>query len=344
MDLLDRYLQAVKFWLPNAQRQDIVAELSEDIRAQIEDKQAGLGRPVTQAEVEAILRQVGRPVLVANRYLPQRYLIGPLWFPIYVFVLKIVAACYLVPQILVRVGLTVFNPVYRADHPGAGWFSVLGSAWGDFWLTTMLVLGSVTVVFAALEAQAKSGFLENWDPAKLPAVRDPRRIPRSGSTVELAVNIVFVSWWITAMRSPIVLDRPNVQIAFAPVWNTFFLGFLLLSLTQVAAAAVNLLRPYWTRPRAAVRLVTNLIGSGLFISLCRSNIVASLTVSGIAPAQTLRIAATINQVMSQVWPVVLVVGIVVLVVDVHRFVRAAAAGRQFVGGVPQGGLPNSAAR
>jgi hypothetical protein len=344
MELLDRYLQAVKFWLPNRQKQDIVAELSEDIRAQIEDKATELGRPVTEAEVVAILRQIGRPLLVANRYLPQRYLIGPLWFPIYVFVLKIVAACYLVPQILVRVGLTVFNPVYRADHPGAGWFSALGSAWGDFWLTTMLVLGSVTVVFAALEAQAKSGFLENWDPAKLPAVRDLRRIPRSGSTIELAVNIVFVSWWMTAMRSPIVLDRPNVQIALASVWHTFFLGFLLLAVTNVAAAAVNLLRPYWTRPRAAVRLVTNLIGSVLFIGVCRSNIVASLTVSGVAPAQTARIVATINQVMSQAWPVVLVVGTVVLVVDVYRLVRAPGAGRQLAGGVPQSGLPNSAGR
>jgi hypothetical protein len=344
MDLLDRYLQAVKFWLPDPQKEDIVAELSEDIRAQIEDKEAALGRPITEAEVVVILRQLGRPVLVANRYLPQRYLIGPLWFPIYVFVLKIVAACYLVPSILVRVGLTVFNPVYRADHPGAGWFRVLGSAWGDFWLTTMLVLGSVTVVFAALEAQAKSGFLENWDPATLPAVRDPRRIPRSGSTIELAVNIVFASWWITAMRSPIALDRPNVQIMFAPIWNTFFLGFLLLSVINVAVAAGNLLRPYWTRPRAALRLATNLLGSALFIGLCRSNIVASLTVSGVAPAETLRIVATLNRVMSQVWPIALVVGIVVLAVDVHRFVRATAAGRPLAGGVPQGGLPTSAAR
>jgi hypothetical protein len=317
MDLLERYLQAVKFWLPNQQKQDIAAELSEDIHAQIEDKEAALGRPVTEAEVEAILRQIGRPVLVANRYLPQRYLIGPLWFPIYVFVLKIVVACYLVP-VLVRVGLTLFDPAYRAGHAGAGWLGAIGSAWSDFGLAALLALGSVTVVFAALEAQATSGLLENWDPAKLPAVRDPRRIPRSGSTIEVAVNIVFLSWWITAMRSPIVLDRPNVQIALAPVWNTFFLGFLLLSVTNVAAASVNLLRPYWTRPRAAVRLVTNLIGSVLFIGLSRSNIVASLTVSGVAPAQTLRLAATINRVMSHAWPVVMAVGIVVLAVDVHR--------------------------
>jgi hypothetical protein len=31
MELLERYLQAVKFWLPKKQKQDIIAELSEDI-------------------------------------------------------------------------------------------------------------------------------------------------------------------------------------------------------------------------------------------------------------------------------------------------------------------------
>ena len=32
MELIDRYLQAVRFWLPKAQADDIIAELSEDIR------------------------------------------------------------------------------------------------------------------------------------------------------------------------------------------------------------------------------------------------------------------------------------------------------------------------
>ena len=40
MELLDRYLQAVRFWLPKAQRDDIAAELSEDIRSQIEERES----------------------------------------------------------------------------------------------------------------------------------------------------------------------------------------------------------------------------------------------------------------------------------------------------------------
>jgi hypothetical protein len=344
MDLLDRYLQAVKFWLPSAHRQNIIAELSEDLRSQIEDQEHALGRPLTDAEIEAILRHVGRPVLVANRYLPQRHLIGPVWFPIYTFVLKIVVACYLVPWLLVWVGLMIFDPAYRAGHAGAGWLDALGAAWGGFWLAATIAIGVVTIVFAVLErAQAKSGFLENWDPRKLPAVRDTRRIPRLSSTLDLGANVVFCSWWIVAMRSTLVLDRPDVRVALAPVWHLFFVGYLILALVNIVVASVNLLRPYWTRGRAAARLVTDLAGSTLFITLCRSNIIASLTVAGTASARTAQIVDTINHVMFQVWPIAMVVALVVLGVDIYRIIRAGETGPQPARGVPNsGGLPNHA--
>lgn len=93
MELLDRYVQAVKFWLPRAQQDDIVTELSEDIRSQIEERETALGRKLNDGEIESILKQRGRPLVVASGYLPQRHLIGPVLFPVYLFVLKIVMLC-----------------------------------------------------------------------------------------------------------------------------------------------------------------------------------------------------------------------------------------------------------
>jgi len=110
MDLVERYLQAVQFWLPRRQKDDIIAELSEDLHAQIEEKEAGLGRTLTEAAVEAILRQRGRPVLVANRFLPQEHLIGPVLFPIYLFVVKVVLLGYMIPWALVWLGLMIYSP------------------------------------------------------------------------------------------------------------------------------------------------------------------------------------------------------------------------------------------
>ena len=115
MELIDRYLQAVKFWLPKNQKQDIIAELSEDLRSQIEDREAELGRKLNESEVADLLKQRGRPVLVANRFLPQDSLIGPVLFPIYLFVLKLVAVFYMVPWILVWIGIAIFRPTHSGQ-------------------------------------------------------------------------------------------------------------------------------------------------------------------------------------------------------------------------------------
>jgi hypothetical protein len=64
MDLINRYLQAVKFWLPKNQKQDIIAELAEDLRSQIEDREAELGRQLNESEVAELLKQ--RPGVVSN--------------------------------------------------------------------------------------------------------------------------------------------------------------------------------------------------------------------------------------------------------------------------------------
>jgi hypothetical protein len=101
MELTDRYLQAVGFWLPKNQKHDIIAELSEDLHSQIEERESALGRKLTDDDMEQILKQRGRPLLVANRYRPQQHLIGPVLFPIYVFVLEVVAALYLLPWVMV---------------------------------------------------------------------------------------------------------------------------------------------------------------------------------------------------------------------------------------------------
>src|SRR5215831_14373033 len=95
METVDRYLKAVAKALPEAQREDIIRELSEDIRSEMEDRQRELGRPLTEAEQQALLKQRGNPLLLAARYHQDnrrvafgRELIGPVLYPFYVKVLS----------------------------------------------------------------------------------------------------------------------------------------------------------------------------------------------------------------------------------------------------------------
>src|SRR5258707_10336778 len=95
MQLLDRYLSSIRSCLPEAQRDDIINELSENLHSQIEDQETELGRPLTDAEVEAILKRHGHPLIVASRYRQDprtlsfgREIVGSTLFPFYIRVLK----------------------------------------------------------------------------------------------------------------------------------------------------------------------------------------------------------------------------------------------------------------
>jgi hypothetical protein len=324
MQLLERYLQAVKFWLPKDQREDIIAELSEDIHSQIDEKETELGRKLNELELESILKQRGRPILVANRYLPQEHLIGPVLFPIYRLVIKIVLLCYLVPWTLTWIFLLISG--YGAKFAAQSWLGALGSLWASLWSTAFLAVSMVTLIFAILErVQRKSHFLEEWNPRKLPPVNNPNLISRFNSIVELAANLFFCVWWTGHMFSGVVLNQVNLRIVLAPApWRYFFWGFLFIALANIALAVANLARPYWTAPRAAFRLVSDMAGSVFFCWLLKSNLLVEIAGASIPPAKALQLTAAINFWMVKMFPVAVIFGVVIAVVNIIRIVRVAA--------------------
>jgi hypothetical protein len=265
MELLDRYLQAVRFWLPKAQQNDIIAELGDDIRSQIEDKESALGRPLNEDELVALLRQTGHPMRVAGRYLPQQSLIGPAFFPIYKFVLKMVTLGYLIPWWVVWVGLMLFMPSYRAEH------SVLG-AWSSFWTLALSFFGSITLAFAALERfQSRLRVLEKWDPRKLPALPKRKdRVPRVESVFELIFSILFVLGWLALPGIAHEMFAPASRILVAnPALSVYFWLVLIPTCFGMAQQFVNLFYPQWTWLRPPARLLSTAITLGIAASLLK---------------------------------------------------------------------------
>jgi len=329
-ELIDRYLQAVGFWLPRKQKDDIIKELSEDLRSQVEEKEAALGRKMSVDEVELLLKQRGRPVLVANHYLPQQYLIGPLLFPIYRFVLMIVGLCYLVPWLLVGIVLLFFNSSYRTHHPG---FEGLLWLWTSWWGTAFFAAASVTLVFVALElANSKTHFMEEWEPRKLPPVRDPRIIRRSSSGFELAAGVAFSVWWISRVSPSVLFEHAGARISMSPQWRYFYWGMGLLMLVNIALAAFNFVRPYWTRLRAGLRLVTDLAGSALFCWMLQAHIFAMITVPSVPAERTAEITRQINLWMDRSFPIGVVAAVALLAGNLWRIYRV---GQQSPGVVQQ---------
>jgi hypothetical protein len=247
MELLDRYLQAVTWLLPKTQKQDILSELSDDLRSEIEEREGELGRKLEDREVEAILQRWGHPMTVAARYLPQHSLIGPVWFPVYSFVLKMVSLVYLLPWLLVWLFCAVFLPSYRAAHPGLGLIGTLGS----FVEIVVYAFASITLVFALLE---RSKALEGWSPRKLPAERDPNRTSRFESFGEMLGSLIFTLWWVGTLHLPTV---PGLPITPAPIWSRLYWPVLLVMLASIAVSAFGTFQPRWTRLRAGLRLAVD---------------------------------------------------------------------------------------
>lgn len=254
MDLLARYLQALKFWLPSAQQDDIVAELREDICSEIDEHEKELGRKLTDVELEALLKQRGRPLLVAQKYLPQRSLIGPILFPIYWFVLRIVWLCYLIPWGVTWICLVLFSQQYRAHHLGA---AAVGDA-SSLVTHAFIATAVVTMVFAAIEhAKHKTWLTDDWSPSKLPPVRDTHRISRASMVMDLVVGFIFGVWWLEILQTLTIINSDSLKIMLNPAWHRWFWVFFALWIGNMALSGVNLWRPYWTRTRRAAKASLN---------------------------------------------------------------------------------------
>jgi hypothetical protein len=271
VELIDRYLQAVRFWLPKSHRQDdLIAELGEDLRSQFEDQEMEIGRPLDKAEMAEILRRCGSPMMVAGRLGPQRYLIGPSLFPIYEFVLKMVLLWILVPVFIFIVG-----PVNLVDG-GGNWPLAILSTFGDLWSGLFIAAGIITLVFAIFErTSAHLGAECKWDPLKLPPVRKQERKPSLLKTVcELGFNMFGLVWLLLLPHYPFLILGPAAAfLKAAPLLHTFYLPFVLLGLVALVRSGITLARPQW----AWFPLLSQLLQSVLMLILLHYMIQAITT-------------------------------------------------------------------
>jgi len=260
MELLDRYLNFIRFLLPRGKQQDIIDELSEDLHAQIADKENELGRPLDTAELEVILKQCGHPLLVAGRYQPQQQLIGQPFFPLYLFALKAVQ-WVLLPLMLV---VGTFIALFRSQP-----FIALIGAVGDAFMSCIYVVGVLTVAFILLERlQAKLTFLEDWKPSdlpKVPVMPDQMQIPRADSFGAFLGSAAFLAWWTGLLHFP---QTPKL-VFLNTLPETFFWPVLVLFAAEMVLHAVNLFLPWWTRKRAAVHALIDVYAILLAVALLR---------------------------------------------------------------------------
>lgn len=155
MNLVDEYLRAVSILLPKDQAEDIIAELRDTILSRIEAREAELGRPLTDDEIEAVLREVGHPLVVAARYRegPQ-HVVGPTLYPYWAFAVKLGFAIQIVASILVLFGRTI---------AGGEFGQALGQAISSTVNGGLMIVGVATVAAWLIERRGfRIGYLDTW--------------------------------------------------------------------------------------------------------------------------------------------------------------------------------------
>jgi hypothetical protein len=278
MELLESYLKAVKRYLPRAQRNDIVAELSVDLRSQIEDKQAELGRPLTDVEQMVIFRQNGDPMAVALRYRRSGRsvtigweLIGPELFPAYLILL----GCNLViTTVVVGVFLVLAHTPFT-----------LRAFVGPLLMQVIVV----TLVFMLLNflrqfIGRKMGGSWMWPPAELAHLLP---LPRWYSATGFAACGVLTLWWLLIPQFPrLLLGSAAPDLQLSPQWHRYYAPILLLLLAGTGQRAVNMVRPDWNWLLPMARFVVDCGGAFvMFFFRTRPLVLAADGVKDLARAE-----------------------------------------------------------
>jgi hypothetical protein len=306
MDLLERYLQAVRTYLPKRQQEDILKELRENLLAQIEDRESALGRPLNEDQLLEILKKHGHPLFVATRYRQTRHLIGYTLFPVYWVVMKIMLGIMgFSYAVSVLVQIAQGKPMFEAL---GALFSYVGAVLPTFAIVTIIfaVLDIGNDKFRLLERVTKESN-EKFDPRTLPRLRPPsdtsedKPIPRYKTAIELFFSAAFLLWWIRV--SPIrrlallVVLGPvgladKIPFQLGPVWQTVYWPVIFLSLVSIGQQIVTLIHPDRIKFFAVMRLIANGGSVVILYLLTRANEMLVLVpgVANAAPfAETLRI-------------------------------------------------------
>jgi hypothetical protein len=286
MDLIDRYLGAIRRNLPARNADDIVAELRDALASRIEEREQALGRPLDAGEIQALIKQFGHPLMVAARFRKRQWLIGPEVYPFYVSVARIVLLAIAGVQAAIGLVQLLFG-----DHDP---LQLLLQTIGGLSASLLISLAIVTLIFAILE---RTGFpaehIGHWNPAQLADVGDQQPGPWE-SAAEVALAIAFLLWWTGLFRLPYAAGAADFRIEPAPIFAQLYWPILVLAAARLVHNLIQWLRPRWKLARGLVGGLTALAGLVLLAIIYRAGLWAAIVPTGMPPAEAAELQASLN--------------------------------------------------
>ncbi len=331
MEIVDRYLKTVGNYLPKEQKDDILRELSENIRSEVEDREKELGRPLTVAEQEAIVKAQGNPLVVAGRYRQEkrtvafgRQWIGPELFPLYLKVLTFNLGISSVIIVVLFAGRVAFGQDVTLS----------GLMMAIFW-QVLIQGGIVTAIFSGVNSQLLK-HPDRWDPWKPGSMNAPQfaaesapsrapRVPRAESVCQF-IALGASIFWLHAVRDSTfwVFGPASKSMVVSAVWGQVYWPLVAVSLAGMMQAGINLFNPLWVSLKAWAHMGMNAVTLGIAVYLVQARAWFSLSIPDGSEEAQRRFTGIINQSVffGLLIGVVILVGM--LIVDVRQLVRLRA--------------------
>ena len=312
MDLIDRYLAAIRLLLPRRQADDISAELRDVLCSQREDREAELGRPLTGAEEVELVKAFGHPIRVAARYSSRQYLIGPDFYPYWWAATKVtltIVSAVLVTAVILQIIVA-----------GGDTFGILGRAIGALWGMVLWIVGAMTILFVLLERYAPHvRLLDNWRPQDLMKIREKPQT-RWNRISELTVQTVFILWWVGLIHFPYaptgLYHGDRFTFGPAPIWGEIYWPVLGVTALRMLTQLLALVRPQWRLVLTAVTLAAAAATAALAAAIYQAGF--WMTVTGTDHAAALRVELGINLGLRIAVGLIGVIAVISCLVDAWR--------------------------
>jgi hypothetical protein len=276
MELLDRYLDAVRVNLPKDQADDIVAEIADALESQADEREAELHRPLTRDESAELLKAYGHPRVIAARYAKVQYLIGPDLYPFYWYCIKL--------AVTILVALELAAGLIAALATGES--SLFARSLGIAWPSVIYVVGIVTIVFALIErVPARVTLLDRigitqWNPRTLPPA-GAARVPRTTSFFDALANgiaaLVLLDFNGLSRPIGVLFVGPvtsNWPFHLTSAWVPFYVTLVVSALALTVTGIITFASPQLIALRRTVMVSANaLVIIGAILTLNRGTLV-----------------------------------------------------------------------
>jgi hypothetical protein len=290
MELVERYLQAVRYLLPKRQRDDVARELSDDLRSQIEDKESGLGRRLTEDETAEVLKGLGHPLLLALRYQQGRSLIGPEVFPLFAFAVKSILGVLAVVHIVLPAAVFLLSG--EPSRRVVGLFV-------RFPGVAVQVLGWVTLAFVVIDTRtvrsAIKGALAGWRPQSLPDVVRQDEAARPPSATDVVLTAVLSVWWLAGLAyPPLILGPSAAYVDLAPGLGRLYAPIAASALASIALGWFRLSHPRPARVLVHAGLVSDALALSVLFLLTRVDAYVVPSAALVASPAQVALVASLN--------------------------------------------------